>query len=501
MARLGAPSAGPSADGTAAAALPAAAAPAAGQGGNGISNNTHDSSLTQQLKGLDIHDGSAAAAAAAGVFGVSPREQQLQQHIGKGAGPGSSLSDDTQSLSNVSVAGSTAPSVSGLSAYSASTATSTSTAAATRNAQSTPAAGGSGSVSNAASSRPQLGSVTASSSASSLQVLGRSPHRSVQLPDGSLVLPGMRARPRGQSPEPVRGKRPDLHGGSFTGSLGGASREGSGVWNTGSEAGASAGAGLGSSAAAGASSTAGAVHGSSRLGVPQLQAPSAAAVLRHATSYEGELLLQLMPEDPDAAAGVGVTRRRTLSRDAHGAAAGRRGNGNSSGSESDDSSSSSLSAAGSAEGAGLLLMPQHLQPRRRQEQQQRQLGLGMAAELAVERPAGTGRTGRKYRDGRRARLQPADGECIGWDTSRAWCVSDASRVAHDAGELVCTHQYHCCGLVPSCMQVLALTEATAVWFWHCCSLIHTALSCSRYENISLSLGVATVLSVTCMRSD
>lgn len=55
-------------------------------------------------------------------------------------------------------------------------------------------------------------------------------------------------------------------------------------------------------------------------------------------------------------------------------------------------------------------MPQHLQPCRRQEQQPRQLGLGMAAELAVQRPAATGRSGRKYREGRRDRLRPADGE-------------------------------------------------------------------------------------------
>ncbi|KAF8066213.1 choline kinase 3 [Scenedesmus sp. PABB004] len=46
-----------------------------------------------------------------------------------------------------------------------------------------------------------------STSSSQLRLRGRSPGRSVTLPDGSLVLPGMRARPRGQSPD-GRGRKP-----------------------------------------------------------------------------------------------------------------------------------------------------------------------------------------------------------------------------------------------------------------------------------------------------
>jgi hypothetical protein len=324
----------------------------------------------------------AAAAAAGGSMlaaGLAPVRQ---------AGPESRASDDA-SLSNVSVAGSTAPSVSGLSVMSGTT-------AAPFPAQAAPAAAAPAAVLNT-----RVSEVSASASSSSLQVLGRSPHRTVQLPDGSLVLPGMRARPRGQSPEPARGKRPDMSSGSFTGSLGGASMQNSGQWAALADS-AAAGSGLtGSAPAAGA---VGSFSGSRLCVPPQLQPPSAAAVLRHAESVEGDLLLQLMPEGPEAVAEAGLTRRHRISHAESASGANHHGSASDSDSSSSTSSSATTSAADSAEAEDLLLVPQHLQ---RQQGQ----GAAVAGVLACEHDAAVSRSARRYREVRRARLQPAEGGC------------------------------------------------------------------------------------------
>lgn len=412
-----------SVDGAAAAA--AAAASADGSTGG---------SLAQQLQGLGLQDRPAAAGGAYGLGpGVSPR-QQLLQPAGAAAGaaqaataagasmlaaglsarqaaPESWASDDAASLSNVSVAGSTAPSVSGLSAVSVPNA-----AAATP----PPAGAAPTAAANAAAAAAPKSSkptdCSASASSSSLQVLGRSPHRTVQLPDGSLVLPGMRARPRGQSPEPSRGKRPDPSGSSFTGSLGGISAQGSGQWGSTT---AGEGRSMSVTSAAGAAGSAAGV-----AAVPQLQPPSAAAVLRHAGSSDGDLLLQLMPDDPEAVAEAGLTRRRRISQADSVSAANRRGgsgagSGNASDSESSSSSSSSsssatTSAADSAEAEDLLRVPQHLQRQRGQPQQQQPGREPAAGELVAERAAAVSRSARRYREVRRARRRPAEGEAAVW---------------------------------------------------------------------------------------
>jgi hypothetical protein len=125
-----------------------------------------------------------------------------------------------------------------------------------------------------------------SGSATSLNLRGRSP-ANMQLPDGSLVLPGMKARPKGQSPE--RRKRP----GSFSNALGAPGLGGLGVQQSSSNAASAAG---GSSAAAAAADVLGsaASFGSqaelAAAGVAGLQPPSAAAVLRHSSSA-GELFV------------------------------------------------------------------------------------------------------------------------------------------------------------------------------------------------------------------
>jgi hypothetical protein len=124
-----------------------------------------------------------------------------------------------------------------------------------------------------------------SGSASSLNLRGRSP-ANMQLPDGSLVLPGMKARPRGQSPE--RGKRPD----SFSNALGAPGLAGLGMQQSSSYA-ASAGGGSAAAAAAdglGSAASFGSQAELAAAGVAALQPPSAAAVLRHSSSA-GELFV------------------------------------------------------------------------------------------------------------------------------------------------------------------------------------------------------------------
>jgi hypothetical protein len=128
-----------------------------------------------------------------------------------------------------------------------------------------------------------------SGSATSLNLTGRSP-ANMQLPDGSLVLPGMKARPRGQSPD--RGKRPD----SFSNALGAPGFEGLGMHTSSSGRVVVAAAGdihskdaagdvLGSAASFGSQAELAAAAGAAAL-----QPPSAAAVLRHSSSA-GELFV------------------------------------------------------------------------------------------------------------------------------------------------------------------------------------------------------------------
>ncbi|WIA13982.1 hypothetical protein OEZ85_002545 [Tetradesmus obliquus] len=119
-----------------------------------------------------------------------------------------------------------------------------------------------------------------SGSATSLNLRGRSP-ANMQLPDGSLVLPGMKARPRGQSPE--RGKRPD----SFPNALGAPPgldalrmQHAGGGGSIAAEDRTASAASIGSQASLGAAAVAAA----------GLQPPSAAAVLRHSSSA-GELFV------------------------------------------------------------------------------------------------------------------------------------------------------------------------------------------------------------------
>jgi hypothetical protein len=126
-----------------------------------------------------------------------------------------------------------------------------------------------------------------SGSASSLNLRGRSP-ANMQLPDGSLVLPGMKARPRGQSPE--RGKRPD----AFSNALGAPGVAGLGIEQSSSNP-ASAVGGRSSAAAAAADGLGSAASFGSQAelaaaGVAGLQPPSSAAVLRHSSSA-GELFV------------------------------------------------------------------------------------------------------------------------------------------------------------------------------------------------------------------
>jgi hypothetical protein len=118
-----------------------------------------------------------------------------------------------------------------------------------------------------------------SGSASSLNLRGRSP-ANMQLPDGSLVLPGMKARPRGQSPE--RGKRPD----SFPQALG---TSVTGLDPTGVPQGNSNTAAVDRTASV-ASIGSQAELGAAAVSAAGLQPPSAAAVLRHSSSA-GELFV------------------------------------------------------------------------------------------------------------------------------------------------------------------------------------------------------------------
>lgn len=475
----------------------AATGSADGSEAAGAAAGTSNSSLSQQLQAMNLQAASPAAATAGSTVSMSPRQQLLQPAAAakldssslaaglspvKQAGPGSWLSDDA-SLSNVSVAGSAAPSVSGLSAYSASTSTAgvgpavPSSAPPPAHAQSAPASvqsSAGGAVAVPIPSNALLAELTGSASSSSLQVLGRSPARTVQLPDGSLVLPGMRARPRGQSPEPARGKRPGVSGGSFTGSLGGGSIPDVDGWVRGGSAPPAAGAGVRQGTAA-AAAPAGGSHSSSRLGVPgELQPPSAAAVLRHAGSEEGgELLLQLMPEDPETVGEAGMTRRRRISHaDGPSTAIAPRG-ASSSGSESDsssssDSSSDTTSAADSAEAEDLLLVPQHLQGSRRQHQNGGS-GAAAAGGLVAERVAAVSRSARKYREVRRARLRPAEGAgqgLVGRGGVREW---DGCQCLWVLLRLVHPRQYASAGAVHSYGDG-SVALPTNIVLWHLVSI-------------------------------